>query len=179
MGLTICPIRLRDANAFIKAHHRHHVPPQGMRFAVGAMADRRLVAVAVTGHPVARLMDDGWTLEVTRLCADGSARARNACSLLYAACARAGRAMGYRRVITYILDEEPGTSLMAAGWRRVRDSGGGTWHREARPREDKHPLGPKQLWIAPGCPEEPMGDRPPRADRSDIPPDGRQGEIDL
>lgn len=92
--------------------------------------------VAIIGNPVARMLDDGWTAEVTRLCTTGE---RNACSILYAAAWRACRALGYRRLVTYILDSEPGTSLRAAGWQCVGEAGGGSWGRADRPRVDKHP----------------------------------------
>jgi hypothetical protein len=83
------------------------------------------------------MLDDGWTAEVVRLATDGS---KNVCSMLYAASWRAARAMGYRRVITYILDSEPGTSLIAAGWKCIGECGGGSWSRTSRPRIDKAPL---------------------------------------
>ena len=56
------------------------------------------------GRPVSRYLDDGLTLEVNRLCTTG---AENACSMLYGAAARAARAMGYQKIITYTLDTEP------------------------------------------------------------------------
>lgn len=74
------------------------------------------MGVAIVGRPVSRHLDDGWTLEVNRLCTDGS---RNACSALYAAAWRAARAMGYKRLVTYILESENGASLRAAGWKCV------------------------------------------------------------
>jgi hypothetical protein len=92
--------------------------------------------VVTVGRPVARHLDDGWTLEVTRLCTDGT---KNACSLLYAAAWRAARAMGYRRIGTYILDTETGTSLTASGWKCLGKAGGGSWSVPSRPRVDKHP----------------------------------------
>lgn len=105
----------------------------------------RVVGVAVVGRPVARMLQDGYTAEVTRLCTDGTP---HVASKLYAACWRAARALGYRRLITYILDSEPGTSLVAAGWRLVGAAGGGSWDRKDRPRVDTHPIGQKQLWEA-------------------------------
>jgi hypothetical protein len=41
--------------------------------------------------------------------------------MLYGAVWRAAKAMGYRRCITYTQADEPGTSLRAAGWRRVKE----------------------------------------------------------
>lgn len=103
--------------------------------------------VAIVGRPVARLLDNGWTLEVNRVCTDG---ARNACSMLYGAAWRAAKALGFRRLITYTLPEEGGASLRASGWYCVGERGGGTWDRpnNSRPRVDKHPTQVKLLWEA-------------------------------
>jgi len=109
--------------------------------------DGKIVGVAIVGRPVARMRDDGETAEVTRLCTDGT---RNACSFLYGACARAAFALGFKRIGTYILASEPGTSLTGAGWRLVGETGGGSWSRGDRPRVDKHPTEPKLLFEAIG-----------------------------
>ena len=135
--LVLQPITFGEACQFIKDHHSHHLPPQGWKFGIAVNDGEKVVGVVTVGRPVARMLDDGWTAEVTRLCTDGT---KNACSMLYAACWRAARAIGYRRLITYILDTEPGTSLTAAGWKLVGQTGGGSWSREDRPRVDKHPL---------------------------------------
>lgn len=115
MGLTLVPVPLAEAKAFIEVWHRHLKPPRGHKFSLGlADDDGVLVAVVVVGRPVARGLDDGRTLEVTRLATDGT---RNACSKLYAASWRAARALAYRRLITYTREDETGASLRAAGWR--------------------------------------------------------------
>lgn len=134
--LTIVPISFKDACAFIKAHHRHHTPPQGHKFSIGLLEGIHLVGVAVVGRPVARYLDDGFTAEVTRLCTNGT---KNACSKLYAASWRVAREMGYTTMITYILDSETGASVTAAGWIRVGVAGGLSWNSPSRPRTDKHP----------------------------------------
>jgi len=136
---------LRDARAFVERHHRHHRAPQGGLFAIGACSESEVVGVAIVGRPVSRMLADGFTAEVTRLCTDG---APNACSMLYAACWRAARAMGYRRLVTYTLPEEGGASLRAAGWRVVGEARGGSWSRRARPRVDRHPTQTKLRWEA-------------------------------
>lgn len=141
--LHVVPVTLREARAFVAQHHRHHRPPQGGLFAVGAAAGERIVGVAIVGRPVARALQDGWTAEVTRLCTTGE---RNACSLLYASAWRAARALGWRRLITYTLPEEGGASLRAAGWRLIGEAGGGSWHCPSRPRVDLHPLQVKIRW---------------------------------
>ena len=103
--IAIVPCTLREARAFVAAHHRHHGAPQGGLFAIGAAADETMVGVAIVGMPVARMLADGWTAEVTRLCTTGE---RNACSMLYGAAWRAARALGWRRLVTYTLPEEGG-----------------------------------------------------------------------
>jgi len=143
--MNLRPITIKEAAAFIRAHHRHHRPPTGGLFAVGVEAAGELVGVAVVARPVARHADNGWTAEVVRVATDGAA---NACSKLYGACWRAARALGYRRLITYTLSSEPGTSLRAAGWRLLGEAGGGSWSRPSRPREDEHPLQGKLKWEA-------------------------------
>lgn len=115
MPLTLVPATWREARAFVEAWHRHLPPPPGHKFSLGVVDDTDvLVGVAIVGRPVARALDDHRTLEVTRLATDGTG---NACSKLLGAASRAARVLGYRRVITYTRDDEPGTSLNAAGWR--------------------------------------------------------------
>ena len=144
--LRIVPCNLDEAKAFVAQHHRHHRPPVGHKFSL-AVADEedRVRAVCIVGRPVARMLDDGMTLELTRLASDGCP---NACSALYGAAWRAAKALGYGRLITYILDTEPGTTLKAAGWKCLGQRGGGSWSVPSRPRVDKHPLQKKLLWQA-------------------------------
>ncbi len=141
--LALLPITLADANAFVQHHHRHHPPVVGHKFSLAAAKGGQVVGVAIIGRPVSRVRDDGLTLEVTRLCTDGS---RNACSLLYGAAARAAFALGYRRIGTYTLPSEGGASLRAAGWQLAGERGGGSWSRPARHRDDCHPIHVKLLW---------------------------------
>ena len=133
--LEIVPMTLREANAFVEQNHRHH-GPVGHKFSIGISDAEKIVGVAIVGRPVSRHLDDGWTLEVNRLCTDGS---RNACSALYAAAWRAARAMGYKRLVTYILESETGTSLRAAGWKCVGQAGGLRWTGRRRPEVDLYP----------------------------------------
>lgn len=143
MRLEAQPIRFADAAAFVLAHHRHHTPPVGHLFSIAAQADGETVGVVIVGRPVARHRDDGLTVEVTRLCTTGHP---NACSFLYGAAARAAFALGYKRIGTYILKREPGTSLAAAGWKLIGTIRGRSWSTPSRPREDKHPTEPKLLF---------------------------------
>lgn len=134
--MQIVPISFSEACEFINKHHRHHKAPVGHKFSIGLEHDDKIVGVATIGRPVARRIDDGLTLEVNRLATDGT---KNACSMLYAAAWRAAKAMGYKRLVTYILDTEPGTSLIAAGWKEIGRAGGLSWNVKSRPRVDKHP----------------------------------------
>lgn len=142
--LKIRPTELRIANEFIAAHHRHHKPVQGHRFSISVWDADNIVGVATIGRPVARLAGNPLeVLEITRLCTDGT---KNACSKLYSAAARIGKEMGYKRIQTYILESEPGTSLLAAGWKCERITTGDTWTRKNRSRRTDQPTCPKQRW---------------------------------
>lgn len=143
--LNLVPITLREANEFVVRHHRHHRPARGCIACVAVAESDEVCGVAIIGRPVARHLQDGYTAEVLRVCTDG---ARNACSMLYGAAWRAVRALGYRRLVTYILPEEGGASLRAAGWRCVGEAGGGSWSRRGRPRVDLHPTQAKIRWEA-------------------------------
>lgn len=117
-AVTVRPLTFRQACAFVARLHRHNKPPRGHKFSVGLYDGEQLVGVAMAGRPIARHFDDGLTLEVNRTCTDGT---RNANSMLYGACWRAAKAMGYRRCITYTQSDESGASLRAAGFVRVKD----------------------------------------------------------
>lgn len=142
MALDIVPVSLKEANAFVEQYHRHHKPVVGHKFSIGCTDGERIVGGAIVGRPVSRRLDDGLTLEVTRLCTDGT---RNACSMLYAAAWRAGRAMGYKRMGTYILESENGASLRAAGWKCVGQAGGLRWTGKRRPEVDLYPAQMKEV----------------------------------
>jgi hypothetical protein len=143
MRLTVVPLPLDEANAYVERHHRHSNPTQGHKFSLGAAIGEQIVGVAIVGRPIARYLDDGWTLEALRVCSTGE---RNVCSFLYGACWRAARALGYRKLVTYTLKIEPGSSLRAAGWRVVAETGVQSWERPNRPRVDKHPLQERLRW---------------------------------
>ena len=82
MSVELRPISQADAFAFVRDHHRHHNVPVGALWWHAAHDDQgALVGVSVVGRPVARMLDDGLTVEVTRMCTLGT---DNACSMLYA-----------------------------------------------------------------------------------------------
>ena len=142
--LTVVPISLAEANAFVARHHRHHAPMPGAKFCIAIADDGGTVrGVAIVGRPVARNADNGWTLEVNRCCTDG---VKNGCSMLYGAAWRAAKALGYRRLITYTLPEEGGASLRATGWTNIGLRGGGNWNCASRPRVDTQLQQQKFCW---------------------------------
>ncbi len=145
MGLELQPITYPDACEFIRRHHRHHLPPQGWKFGVAVNDGEKVVGVVTVGRPVARHLDNGWTLEVTRCCTDGT---KHAASMLYGAAWRAAKALGYRRLVTYTLASESGVTLKAAGWTALYQTNHCDWKREGRPVVDTYPREQKTLWEA-------------------------------
>lgn len=151
-ALSLVPVTKDAAREFVGRHHRHNLPPKVFILAVGVAADEQLVGVAIASQPVARGLCDGTTLEVTRCCTLG---VYNTATMLYGALTRAAKALGYRRLVTYTLAEEPGTSLKASGWTRDADlAARPSWDTPSRPRvqEDlfgnaRRPPGPKVRWV--------------------------------
>lgn len=102
------------------------------------------VGIVMAGRPVARGLDDGLTLEVTRCCVlEGH---KNANSMLYGAIRRAAKALGYAKLVTYTLASEPGDSLRASGFTLTGVVAGRSWTTPSRPRTDKHPTVDKLRW---------------------------------
>jgi hypothetical protein len=152
MTLVVRPITHRAANAFVGRLHRHSRPTRGAILCASVWDEHELRGVAIVGRPVARMLDDGATAEILRVCTDG---VHNGCSMLYGACRRALRALGYDRVITYTLPDEGGASLRAAGFRLDSGTAGQParrWHnrpgRSAAPVGDDM-VGGKWRWVSP------------------------------
>lgn len=143
MSLRIVPCDIRTANAFVAQHHRHHGPVVGAKFTAAVADGDWIVGVAIVGRPVARPLDDGWTLEVVRVATDGT---RNACSILYGCAWRVALQLGYQRIVTYTLCSESGASLRAAGYRPVERVRGRSWSCPSRPREDKGAIEDRFRW---------------------------------
>ncbi len=144
------PCTIKDAKKYVGLLHRHNKVPIGGLFAVSVAESDRVVGVAIVGRPISRMLQDGTTCEVIRCCTDGTP---NACSMLYGACARAAKALGYHRVVTYTLAEEPGVSLRASGWHKDAMVSAGTWNSSTRSRiqtnmfgHETRPSGPKIRW---------------------------------
>lgn len=130
MTYRVRPISKTDARRFVQENHRHNEAPLSMQvqFCAGLELDGELIAVVTAGRPVARMLDDGLTLEVNRVCVKDLHR--NANSALYGAIGRAAQALGYERLVTYTLASESGASLRAAGFSEPVEIGARSWEKD-------------------------------------------------
>lgn len=143
--LKAMPISREEANKFVNTMHRHHMAAIGDKYRLAAVNENmKIVGTIQVGRPVSRMLDDGLTVEVIRCCTDGT---KNACSFLYGRAAKIAKLMGYKRIITYTLDSESGSSLIASGFKFDGMTRGGTWNCKSRPRQQKAPISRKKRWI--------------------------------
>lgn len=145
--MRLQPIGLRSANAYVKEFHRHSGPTRGHKFSISVVDEHGdILGVAIAGRPVARGLDNGMVMEVLRVCTTSTAK--NVCSMLYGACARAAKAMGYDLIVTYTLKKERGASLKASGYIPIEElAGNRQWKCTSRDREERQIyLLPKIRW---------------------------------
>ena len=139
--LVLVPISIKEANEFVANFHRHNKPTRGGKFAIAASNGERLVGVSIVGNPIARMLMDGFTAEVLRVCVLDDAP-KNTCSFLYGRCWRIWQQMGGKKMITYTLQTESGSSLRGAGWRICSEIGAlkdrSNW--QSRPGRDWQPI---------------------------------------
>ena len=138
--IQVVPIKLSEAIIFVDNFHRHNKGPQGGLFSLGASDGKQLVGVAIVGRPVSRHLDDGQTVEVTRCCVVDNAP-KGCCSFLYAKAWQASKALGWKKLITYTLQSESGSSLKGAGWKIVAELKGNNskgW--QTRPGREWQPV---------------------------------------
>lgn len=140
--LEIRPIGLKAANCYVEKYHRHHKKVAGHKFSICVCDGERIAGVAICGRPVSRYIDDGTILEINRVCTDGT---KNACSMLYGACCRIAKDMGYRKIVTYILKSENGASLKASNFTCEGEAGGEIWTGK-RERDNGVPREKKTRW---------------------------------
>lgn len=141
--MEIRPITLEQAKQFVNQYHRHHKATVSHKFSIGLFDGQKMVGCAVCGRPVSRYLDNGFTLEINRVCTDGT---KNACSMLYGASVRVAKAMGYKKVITYILESENGASLKASNFICEGKAGGTHWT-GSRNRGQAIPNEMKTRWV--------------------------------
>lgn len=149
--MELVPISLRDARKFQDDNHRHNMGSKAHKFSIGLSDNGKIVGCATVGRPVARKLDDGFTAEVTRVCV--LPEVNNGNSMLYGAAVRAAKAMGYKRIITYTLQSESGSSLKASGFKidaEVKQNPC-AWNVPSRPRttaeQEKYPMEDKIRWV--------------------------------
>lgn len=148
-NLEIGEISLAKAKAFVLEHHRHCNPPAGWRFGAGIRNGAEIIGVVMVGRPVARMLDPKGVLEVNRLCLStniAEGLAWNACSMAYGWAAREARRRSYPKIVTYTRADEPGTSLIAAGWVVESRTKGRHWSSPSRVREKKGVAIDKLRW---------------------------------
>jgi hypothetical protein len=149
--IELLPLTQKAAKEWVNKTHRHLDYPTGDVVRAGLGVDGELVAVASAGRPGARMLDDGRTLEITRVAADAEPSV-NACSRLYSAIRRAGLSLGWKRFVTYTREDESGGSVKAAGFKDCGLAGGGEWDRPSRRRKAAVQPIRKRRWMWP-CPK--------------------------
>lgn len=143
--IHIAPCSFKEANEYVFTYHRHNKPCIGQKFCISVRDDYGIIhGVAICGRPVSRYLDNGLTLEINRCCTDGT---RNACSMLYSACVRVAKAMGYKTVITYTLESEDGASLKASNFTFDGIAGGKMWTGKRSGRDNGVPQEMKKRWV--------------------------------
>lgn len=141
--MQIKPITWRQGKEYVDKNHRHHNGSRGCKFCIGVFDGDELHGVAMCGRPVSRRLDDGLTLEINRVCTDGT---KNACSMLYGASCRIAKEMGYKKVITYTLESENGASVKASGFKFDGEAGNRHWTGK-RNRGQNIPAEMKKRWV--------------------------------
>lgn len=143
MKLHLVPCTVKAAKAYIAEHHRHLKVVGWGRFAA-AVADEGGAwhGVGLVGNGP-RVWEGSTRLSITRIATDGTP---NACSMLYGALCRAGKALGYTEAWTWTLPEEPGASLRASGFTDMGQTDGGEHDRPSRRRAPAVRPEPKRRW---------------------------------
>tara|TARA_R100000005_G_C4987307_1_gene195338 strand:- start:379 stop:846 length:468 start_codon:yes stop_codon:yes gene_type:complete len=118
-NLKVVPLSLKEANEFVTKYHRHNKKCQGHKFSLGAVFENKLVGVVIVGRPVSRKLDDKLTLEINRNCVLDNAP-KGTCSFLYSKAIKVWQTMGGKKIITYTLDYESGSSLKAVNFKKEK-----------------------------------------------------------
>lgn len=129
-NIRLVPVTLKEANRLVAEWHSHHKPVIGHKFSIGATVDDEKAGAVIVSRPVAQALDDGNTLEVTRLCCRGveeGAENRNVASKLLGAATKCAELMGMWLVISYTRVDEDGICYKAAGWVPVAECEGRGW----------------------------------------------------
>lgn len=143
--LSVFPWSVKAGIPWVRDTHRRLPRVQGAKWCIGLRAGNKVVGCALVGHAARTLGTDA--LSVLRVAVVEGVP--NGCSMLYGACARAAKAMGASDLVTYTTQDEPGTSLRAAGWVYGGETAGGEHGRPSRPRAEAVDPRPKHRWWAP------------------------------
>lgn len=144
--IVVRPWTIKQALPWNETVHRRLPVVTGGLWALRAENEGIVIGAAIVGHAQARAWNDTH-LEVLRVAVrPGWA---NACTMLYGACSRAGKAMGALNMVTYVHEDEHGISLKAAGWIFDTSTKGGEWDRDGRQRNIAVDPKPKRRWYAP------------------------------
>lgn len=147
--LRLRQIEHKGVRGFIDRHHAHCGVSVTWRFHNAVFNGPTLIGVAVVGNPVAPALMGRDILEVNRLCVRRDtppALGWNAASMLYGWCAREAERRGWKKIITYTRADEPGTSLVAAGWTWETTVRGRGWHSARRSRSNRNSWIDKVRW---------------------------------
>ena len=115
--LSVIPLSLKEANEFVTKYHRHNKKCAGHKWSIGAIFKNELVGVIIVGRPVSRKLDNRFTLEVNRNCVLDNAP-KGTCSFLYSKAIKIWQSMGGKKLITYTLKTESGSSLKAVNFNK-------------------------------------------------------------
>lgn len=122
----ITTIDFSAACDFVDKVHTHNKSPVGHIYSLALWDNKNLIGVAICGRPTARHLDNGETIEIYRNCVRRGNP--NACSMLYGACIRTAKKKGFKKVVTFTLMSEKGSSLRAANFiLEAENVGGKKW----------------------------------------------------
>lgn len=119
---------LREANAFVREHHRHHGEDRGCFFCAGLAHLAVIRGVVIVGRPKARELQDGYTAEVTRLCIDPAweeaYESGRAAGVFWRAREEGRRGLSLAEHVLWRCPSGAASQLYAAAWRAWRGLGG-------------------------------------------------------
>ena len=121
-NLKCIPLTLKEANAFVIEHHRHSKQCRCHRFSLGAVYKDELVGAAIIGRAINRYLDNRFTAEILRNCVLEKAP-KGTCSFLYSRAMKVWQSQGGKKILTYTLETEPGSSLKAVNFNAAAKTG--------------------------------------------------------
>ena len=135
-NLKCIPLTLKEANAFVIEHHRHSKQCRGHRFSLGAVYKDELVGAAIIGRAINRYLDNRFTAEILRNSVLEKAP-KGTFIFLYSRAMKVWQSQGGKKILTYTLETEPGSSLKAVNFNAAAKTGffKGGWQNRSNRRE--------------------------------------------